>query len=691
MSYSVDLWSSYNKSEKRLESNYKCLKDFIKMFSEYYSSLSIYATSLKKIYDIECVSQNESLQIGIDSFKSDILNQIRSLNEFLLSIKDDIINPLIILRENILSKIKKNLEETSKTEKAYHNSVIEIEILKKNFYMSIKEVENYKLKYEIMKKQNMEENNFQDYNVVESNEVKIATALKNAKEKERKYINYIKDINIMQEEYIEIKKKNLDLFQNNEEELGLNLKDSLRKYVIFKISYLRNLQYDLDKKSKLIENINIRKDILDYIFQKSTNAMPPEKWKYSTYKSDIGKNYININVNKDKDIITEVKAYLFNIFNVKNAKEIMDKKDENSIITENLVNKAFSDKSLNFEDKRQISNYSELKRSRRYFLSQLNKTRIKNKLNIGEITFNNLGEILRQNLVGIEKEDNIDFESYKLIIILSTSLYKVEKTNKLRIFLNSFIIDFQIWKKIDFWKKIIQYEIIEEMIKQKRLNLLNLSKENPENKLKRIQLIAKSYLNTYIYHMLSFNVDFNIMNDIISFFSNYYFFEKPTIDFLYNILKNNKKQDISKIEFDDSNNETFETNEIKNDKKTIIIEENNYSQLIQKKQPLDNISKAKQRAIKIEKEKSGDIIYKRYNDNDNLENLNINLINKDNNNFNENEDSKNIKINSSEYVEEDIRSQIALTENSYEKSDNFLTNIKEKSKLKIVNEDEYYK
>ena len=60
-----------------------------------------------------------------------------------------------------------------------------------------------------------------------------------------------------------------------------------------------------------------------------------------------------------------------------------------------------------------------------------------------------------------------------------------------------------------------------------------------------------------------------------------------------------------------------------------------------------------------------------------MENLNINLINKDNNNFNENEDSKNIKINSSEYVEEDIRSQIALTENSYEKSDNFLTNIKE--------------
>ena len=108
----------------------------------------------------------------------------------------------------------------------------------------------------------MEENNFQDYNVIESNEIKITTAFKAAKEKEKKYINYLNNTNIMQEEYIVIKKKNLNQFQKIEEDMGINIKDSLRKYVIFKISYLRNLQYDLDKKTKLIENINIRKDIL---------------------------------------------------------------------------------------------------------------------------------------------------------------------------------------------------------------------------------------------------------------------------------------------------------------------------------------------------------------------------------------------------------------------------------------------
>ena len=673
MSYSVDLWNSYNKVEKRLESNFKGLKEFIKMISEYHSILLSYATNLKKIYDMECSSKNESLQIGISSFKSDILNQCKSLNEFLTSIKEDIIIPLCLLRENILSKIRKNLEETSKIEKAYRSCVLGIESIKKNFYSSVKDIENYKIKYEMTKRQNMEENNFQDYNVIESNEIKITSAFKIAKEKEKKYINYLNNTNIMQEEYIEIKKKNLNQFQKIEEELGINIKDSLRKYVIFKISYLRNLQYDLDKKTKLIENINIRKDILDYIIKNSTNAIPPEKYKYSEYKCDIGKNYINYKLNNDIDIINEVKMYITNSFNMKNAKEIMETKKENIINIESLSNKVFTEKILSYDDKKKLMNFSELKRSRRYLLNELNKIRIKNKLNISENIYNNLGEILKQNILGIDKEDNIDFESYKLIIILSTSLYKNKNP---KIFLLNYIKDIPIWKKNKFWEKMIQYEISEEMAKQKKLNLFNLSKENNENKIKKIQLIAKSYLNTYLYHMISFNVNFNIINDIISFFSNYYFFDKTTIDFLNNILKNYKKEEIEIISDINSINEL---KEIKKD--------------IQQKQPLDNISKAKQR--KLEREKSEEINninininnnINNYNESDNLENLNINLINKDNNK--ENDEIKNKKLFYDEYKEEDIKSQIALTENSYDKSDTLDISIKEKSKLKIVNEGE---
>ena len=79
-------------------------------------------------------------------------------------------------------------------------------------------------------------------------------------------------------------------------------------------------------------------------------------------------------------------------------------------------------------------------------------------------------------------------------------------------------------------------------------------------------------------------------------------------------------------------------------------------------------------------------------DYDTLENLNINLLNKENNIFendNKENEEKNKKFYNDEYKEEDIKSQIALTENSYDKNDNILDiTIKEKSKLKIVNEDD---
>ena len=236
------------------------------------------------------------------------------------------------------------------------------------------------------------------------------------------------------------------------------------------------------------------------------------------------------------------------------------------------------------------------------------------------------------------------------------------------------------------------------MLRQKKFNLINLSKETKQNKLKRIQSIAKSYISTYIYHMISFNVNFNKINQIISFFSEYYFFDKITIDSFYNILKNYKKEDISEIE---SNNDTTETNEIKNDNDNIysIKKENNYSKQNinninnininppQQKMPLDNIIKSMQRQ---KSEKENNSINK--SDYDTLENLNINLLNKENNIFendNKENEEKNKKFYNDEYKEEDIKSQIALTENSYDKNDNILDiTIKEKSKLKIVNEDD---
>ena len=397
MSYSVDLWSSYNKVEKRLELNFRGLKEFIKIITEYYSVIDTFSINLKKIYELKCSTSNESLQIGINGFKTDILNQHLALNDYLNSIKDDLITPLTILKDKILEKIKNNLKETSSTEKTYRACVLQMDAMKKKFYESIKDIEQYKIKYELSKnKQYYKDiNDLKDYNVIESDEVKIITAIKIAKDNEKEYINNIENTNIMQDEYIEIKKKNLNEIQYLEEELGDNLKDCLRKYVIFKISYLRNLQYDIEKKAKIMENINIRKDIFDYIIKNATNAIPPDKYVYLPYLCEVG---IKNNLFLQKDIINEVKAFINNSFslNLKTTKDtIISLKPKNFMNIENLAINSFNNKSLTNEERKEIASFSSLKRSRRYLLEQLNKIRLKIGLNITDISFNNIGLIMK--------------------------------------------------------------------------------------------------------------------------------------------------------------------------------------------------------------------------------------------------------------------------------------------------------
>ena len=734
MSYSVDLWSSYNKVEKRLELNFRGLKEFINLMTEYYSVLNTFTTELKKINDLKCNISNDSLLLGINGFKSDILNQYLALTDYTSSIKDDIITPLNELKEKILEKIKNNLKETNSTEKTYRASVLQMDAMKKKFYSSIKEIEQHKIKYELSKnKQTSNEScDFKDYNVIESDEVKIITAIKAAKDNEKNYINAIENTNIMQDEYIEVKKRNLDDIQYIEEELGENIKDCLRKFVIFKISYLRNLQYDINKKVKLMESIDIRKDIFDYIKKNSTNAIPPDKYVYLPYLCDVG---IKNNSSLQKDIINEVKAFINNSFSLKNAKDIMAIKPKNKINIDNLANNAFNNKNLTIEDKKAITTYSSLKRKRRYLLEQLNKIRLKNGLNLTEIAFNNIGDILKQCLIFLEKEN--DFESYKLIIILACCLYKTsEESNKPRIFLQNYILDFPIFQKFDFWKEIIQYEINEEMIKQKKFNMFN--KENEQYKLKRMNLIVKSQINTYLFNMISFGVDNATMNNIISYFQNRYYLENNIVDSLNNIIKNyskkNNDKEINSVEKgkDDTMADISTKNEItifsndnedNNDDVEIIrnctfnIEGNILNNLLQK-EPCDNMLKAKKRHKKEKDEKNMQNNNQNNqnqnnqnnqninsNNNSNTCNSNKNLINRDNNiesnllieeidsdkniNYIEiNDTMKNKKRNIDEYKEEDIVSKIAITDCSADKNDAFDTySIRENVNLKIINED----
>ena len=544
MSYSVDLWNSYSKLENQLESNLKGLKIFIYIFSEIYSSQLTFANELKRLS--EYIKNNpitifESLNEGILSFQNDLLNQHDYLIESLANIKVEILDPLKELKEKISKRLYENLSETNQSEKNYNNYLSQFESTKIKFHKSVKEVEESKLNIEILKKSNISKDKLIEE--LKKQEIKALNSLKFAKEKENNYISLITDINKIQEEYIETKKKNLNELQDMEESIGLAIKDSLRKYIIYEVSYIKNFQYDINKKATIMENINIIKDISLFIHKNTSKEIPPFKYDYIPYLSDLSKSKNNSNI--DKGIIDEINNFISNNFTSDKAKEIIILKNKINLEIESIAEEIFISKIIieNFDKNKinKIKEYCTDKINRRELLKHLNNLRRIKGLNLDEISYNNLGKILNLCLNGIisNKLNNIDYPSIILIISLSSSLYKISSDKNERIFLNKYIQSHEILKKYDTWKNVIKYSIIEEMHNQKNFN--RYSKEDYNDKKKRINNIVKFKITSYLYTMIQFNVKKNFINDIISEFKSYYDLEKDIIDVFYNIIDNNNE------------------------------------------------------------------------------------------------------------------------------------------------------
>ena len=494
MSYSVDLWNSYSKLENQLESNLKGLKIFIYIFSEIYSSQLTFANELKRLS--EYIKNNpitvfESLNEGILSFQNDLLNQHDYLIESLTNIKVEILDPLKELKEKISKRLYENLSETNQSEKNYNNYLSQFESTKIKFHKSVKEVEESKLNIEILKKSNISKDKLIEE--LKKQEIKALNSLKFAKEKENNYISLITDINKIQEEYIETKKKNLNELQDMEESIGLAIKDSLRKYIIYEVSYIKNFQYDINKKATIMENINIIKDISLFIHKNTSQEIPPFKYDYIPYLSDLSKSKNNSNI--DKGIIDEINNFISNNFTSDKAKEIIILKNKINLEIESIAEEIFISKIIieNFDKNKinKIKEYCTDKINRRELLKHLNNLRRIKGLNLDEISYNNLGKILNLCLNGIisNKLNNIDYPSIILIISLSSSLYKISFDKNERIFLNKYIQSHEILKKYDTWKNVIKYSIIEEMHNQKNFN--RYSKEDYNDKKKRINNIVK--------------------------------------------------------------------------------------------------------------------------------------------------------------------------------------------------------
>ena len=528
MNYSVELWSNYNKAQKTLHFHLQGLKNLISLYSEHYNCQNNYALLLKKTY----LSKNqitvfESLFKGFNSFKSDMSNQYKYLNEFLLGLKDEIINPLSLLYQTTLKKLNYNIYEMSSIEKSYRSSVERLEDTKNNFHYYAKSAEESKIMAELYKERN--NNNYNE--LIKEEETKMLDYLKRSKDNEKMYVETIDRTNELQEEYIEIKKRNLNELQEMEEEIAENIKDSFRKFIVFQVAYLRNMEYDIKNKSLIFENINIKRDINKFINNNKTQITQLYKYEYVPYISEFenkivkDKNMPNIYSEKVK---MSVKLFMSNVFSKAKPNEI----NPNSIYYKNkfilteikeIVNKIFNNEKLLKEEKEKINKLILLKKTRRKLLQEINNYCINN-INsslLNEISFENISNLLNESLKVLQIEK--DYESEKLILNFATSFYQISgKSKKKKEFIQNELTNNKLFSKYEFWKELIKYNIIEEMYNQKKYNLFSNKKEDEEKNKQRIKEIVISKINLHINYMIDFNCKFSFMKQIFQEFKEYY-------------------------------------------------------------------------------------------------------------------------------------------------------------------------
>ena len=217
------------------------------MLSEKHDCELELAKGMKKIFESNfAVSTMQSLQQGIIAFKNDLYNQFNYTIEFCNSLREEVIEPCKQFLNEQSNLGKKFNTEMKKCEKEFKDSIERLEKFRIKFHNSARTAEENKLQTELAKL-----NNTIPPDQKNKLEIRAQSALKEAKEAERVYISQVNFTNSLRENYIETMKRMLNEFQSMEEKLIELIKDSLRKYVIYQVALIRNLQYDIEKKANV--------------------------------------------------------------------------------------------------------------------------------------------------------------------------------------------------------------------------------------------------------------------------------------------------------------------------------------------------------------------------------------------------------------------------------------------------------
>lgn len=303
----------------------------------------------------------------------------------------------------------------------------------------------------------------------------------------KKYLKAVEDANNFLATFEENMKPILMLYQKQEEEKMIAIKDILRKITIYELSYLRSAQYEKELLPLTVDSLNPEIEIKKFIDDNLTGK------QFQRFVFEIHPKRLNT------DILT------------KNSE---DEKKNNDII-DIIIDKCWKGIVINDEDNRNFHNVISGAEGRKYWIKKLNDKRLENKYNIPSCAFGIVCGLITSMLDRIQECQ--DLNCIKQIIMLSQHFY--EETLSQKTFMHQILLTHSIWEDFKLWGNLVISSVDLEMQNDAKLCAEETTSLSQALKLRPV-LCSKVHF--FVQQMKNFMVDGNVMEKTLRVVQEYY-------------------------------------------------------------------------------------------------------------------------------------------------------------------------
>ena len=565
--YEEKLWGKIDYLHEKSLSEQNRLNIFTDTIIKYHSCLINFYKSIEAIKTIntEIISEKgNSLEVCLKKLQNTLFVHINEIKECTNSIQTSIIDLLIKSKDDD-NKFNTEIElrnQYNKMKNIYQATKLNCDKVKKDFYSKAKFCEN-NIRNLIQYKSNILNNSDENKEEIIKAEEKMNISISNAKNLEQKYIKSIDEVNNAKDKMIKVEEDLLKLYQK----INYDFYNKLYCIIIYITPILKKMfttiLLQLNSTEEKCKNLNITKDINEFINNNKSNLSPEKNLEYEPYipEADIDKSNSAGKDKKELDILD----LNYNIIKIlkENFKEIRNdidiKEEERKYRLRFLCNKIFKigpGVSFTQEEKDELINLIQEPEYKSFFLITLSKQRTKGRFKRSEKLVKELVEILINILITSEK--NNDFTSAKNCIILCETFYYEKEKNKKdeepkKVYLIDYIRYYKWFQNINFWEGIIENMIQSEIIKNENISKKNNTKETQEEIKNKISNICFSIVLSYTNTMFEFNISKDNINKIIDIFVKKYNVDEKIAKSIYDNVESTPL-----IKTEDEHKKTFE-------------------------------------------------------------------------------------------------------------------------------------